>query len=760
MRVARLRLALGATHTLGSLLLIEGGHRLVPAIRPTLILWLAAAAILGAIQGRAEATGPGVVATIPVGDFPFDVALSPDSQRVYVTTEGIDGGVSVIDTGTQKLITTISLGSSPTDIAISPDGAWAYVAMNDEAGTISIIDTAANAFTGSLPVGDHPQGVAITPDGTKLYVTNAFSNTVSVFDLSGRTLLATVPVGLAPRGVGISSDGQNAYVANGDSNDVSIINTATDVVKATVSVGTFPIRLAVARDGSHVYVANAHSGDLSVIDTGSAALSRTIALGNGPFDVALAPDGDRVLVTLPMACRVAVVNLISNTVEARVPVGDGPGGIASSADGTMYVANHLSGDLSVIRNTSQPLPRRQCVFAAPFSHTLGDADCDSQITSLDALAVLRFTARLPGPAPCIGVGDTNCDGSADVVDALDILRQVAGLPEAPRPESCAALSNALAAATADQEADGWSLNCWNYPRYDLRDVAGSLDGINWHRVAVYCKNGGLYPGSTTEKVVMYELQGSDLVPLLTLDQPLLPAYDPHFSIYESQGSQSPVFRLAPSGPLGVGIMNESECNGAECSYLRLYTVREHAVEEIPVHLPATGLLGFDHNGDGTSAIPYAVEDVDGDGTLEVIASDAAWEIHGFCHACSPYGVFVLGWDGQAYHDASGDQRFRVYFDATIAELESGVAPGINDESRLSYAISIALLYGHSGRADLAWQRFEDISGGLQLPSCIQALPLYRADLELSVPKDGSVPQASVPGSPELTWSTCLVVPPW
>jgi hypothetical protein len=63
----------------------------------------------------------------------------------------------------------------------------------------------------------------------------------------------------------------------------------------------------------------------------------------------------------------------------------------------------------------------------------GDTDCDSLITSVDALHILRESAGLPVTAQCIAAGDVNCNGVINSVDALWVLRAVAGLPNAYPP---------------------------------------------------------------------------------------------------------------------------------------------------------------------------------------------------------------------------------------------------------------------------------------------------------------------------------------
>lgn len=53
---------------------------------------------------------------------------------------------------------------------------------------------------------------------------------------------------------------------------------------------------------------------------------------------------------------------------------------------------------------------------------LGDADCDGEVNSIDALLVLQLHAGLTPTLPCPGAGDVNGDGRVDSVDAALILQ--------------------------------------------------------------------------------------------------------------------------------------------------------------------------------------------------------------------------------------------------------------------------------------------------------------------------------------------------
>ena len=87
------------------------------------------------------------------------VALASDGKRVYVSN-GKDATVSVIDTATNTVIATIPVGKRPWNMAITPDGTKLYVA-NGRDGTVSVIDTIGNRKLKDIAVGEAPWGVVI-----------------------------------------------------------------------------------------------------------------------------------------------------------------------------------------------------------------------------------------------------------------------------------------------------------------------------------------------------------------------------------------------------------------------------------------------------------------------------------------------------------------------------------------------------------------------------------------------------------------------
>jgi YVTN family beta-propeller protein len=66
----------------------------------------------------------------------------------------------VFDPVTRRFTTSIPVGQRPWNMAVTPDGHKLYVA-NGRSGTASVIDTHTDKRIADVPVGELPWGVAI-----------------------------------------------------------------------------------------------------------------------------------------------------------------------------------------------------------------------------------------------------------------------------------------------------------------------------------------------------------------------------------------------------------------------------------------------------------------------------------------------------------------------------------------------------------------------------------------------------------------------
>ena len=205
-------------------------------------------------------TSTSVTATIAVGSSPTGIAMT--ATHAYVANNG-SNSVSVIDTGSNAVVTTIPVGAAPWGVTGDPSANRVYVANNGD-NTVSVIDTTSNSVTKVVPVGSRPANIAVSvtkKGGKSLFVTNNGEGSVSVIDAGSLASRGKIAVGDQPWG--IVTQGDSVFVANYGSNTVSAINVPEGRVAASIAVGSQPFMLAARGD---VFVTNSGDSTVSVID--------------------------------------------------------------------------------------------------------------------------------------------------------------------------------------------------------------------------------------------------------------------------------------------------------------------------------------------------------------------------------------------------------------------------------------------------------------------------------------------------------------
>jgi YVTN family beta-propeller protein len=153
---------------------------------------------VSAIQQGADGTWTQTV--IPVGKGPEGIDLSPDGKTVW-SAHSRDGGVSVIDVATRKVLQTINAGTKRSNrIKITPDGKFALISDLD-GGQLVVVDTATRREFKRLPVGRMPEGILIAPGGTQAFVAVNGDNHVAVVDLKSWQITRSLSTGTGPDGM-------------------------------------------------------------------------------------------------------------------------------------------------------------------------------------------------------------------------------------------------------------------------------------------------------------------------------------------------------------------------------------------------------------------------------------------------------------------------------------------------------------------------------------------------------------------------------
>lgn len=305
-----------------------------------------------------------MIATVPVGGFPYSAVVSPDSSTAYVTNDD-SNTVSVIDTATNTVTFTIGVGAAPAGIAITPDGSTLYV-VNFGDSSASVIDTHTNLETDTFGVGPTPNKVAISPDGKSAYFPE--EGEIIVYDTSTNQPSTSIQFPASQTAIWIvfGADGNpyvGCYATKRVQRGLFLIDTESNELDA-LALGKLksPLGMTISPNGQTLYVGNTVSVSgqptdvVAVYNIAQDKVTSRISLGapvKGAFggdDSAITPDGKYLYVPAPNHNEVLMIDTEKNQIVGPpIAVGNGLMGVAIAANGKYaYAVNAISDTVSVI----------------------------------------------------------------------------------------------------------------------------------------------------------------------------------------------------------------------------------------------------------------------------------------------------------------------------------------------------------------------------------------------------------------------------
>lgn len=233
---------------------------------------------------------------VRVGRAPYDVALTPDGTRLFVTdawldhvrtVEGwagrrpdvFDAYVEIDPEGVPLLKYDIAIRDVPLmvragEIAIqsapAPDGRSVPVYVTDpDNDRVAVIDSATGEIYDEAILPGAPTHIAITRAGDRLFITGR-DGELWFIDGTSNTLLAGETIGLGgdPGRMTVSKPEDELYIVNADPPQIHIVSLSRPprLLDNEVLFPTSPNNLASANDGRYVYVSG-DDGYIYVFDT-------------------------------------------------------------------------------------------------------------------------------------------------------------------------------------------------------------------------------------------------------------------------------------------------------------------------------------------------------------------------------------------------------------------------------------------------------------------------------------------------------------
>lgn len=283
------------------------------------------------------------------GKEPRGLGVTADGRWLVVANRA-DGGISVIDRATGKLVRKVKVGANPEFVRVR--GRTAFVSYEPsstgkppgkegadkdddddkaEPAHIAVVDLDKGRVLRSIKGGPETEGIEFSTDGKHILVTNEADDTVTVHEIATGKLVKTVdlkPYGKRPRGIKRSPDGKS-YVATLEFANAFVVLGPDYRVQRKVETGESPYGVSFDRAGRRVFVAAGRSQQLQVFDVANWQKIKDVPTGKRCWHFTFTPDDQRILVACGRSDEVVVVDAASLEPVKRIADKNLPWGVVT-----------------------------------------------------------------------------------------------------------------------------------------------------------------------------------------------------------------------------------------------------------------------------------------------------------------------------------------------------------------------------------------------------------------------------------------------
>jgi DNA-binding beta-propeller fold protein YncE len=299
----------------------------------------------------------GVLAMLPVGQNPQQIAFSPDGSKAYVAVgrsdrvtvmdareflvsgsfdaPGIPMGVAVLPSSGDVLVSVFKDGAvaridhetgQPIGVAETGEGSSMltgplpgeqFLVAAERDKRVSLLDSASMKVVASFPTSERPFPPAVNSDGTMGFIASYMDGTVTVIDVKRRMLKTMFRVGKGPSGLAVLPGDEKLAVALWEENRVSVVDIGKRVEVQSVvdGIGLQPLSVVVAPDGKLAFVNNRLSNDISVIRLPELLVVERVKVGQIPAAMAVHPSGETLWVSCEGDHQVYVLEILDRWTE-------------------------------------------------------------------------------------------------------------------------------------------------------------------------------------------------------------------------------------------------------------------------------------------------------------------------------------------------------------------------------------------------------------------------------------------------------------
>jgi YVTN family beta-propeller protein len=317
--------------------------------------------------------------SMPLGDLPLNIAVSPNSKYMVVTNNGQSvQSIQLINPRSEKILDQVELKKSWYGLTFGNKGKTLFVSGgNDNRIWMYGIVSDKLWLKDSIVLGKpwpekiSPAGICVDDAHRRLYVVTKENKMLYAVDLKTKSIVRQQPLEAEGYAVQLSPDAKKLYVSVWGAAKVVEYEAATLQQRHSMKVGVNPNELLLDKKGKTLYVANAADNSVSVIDVQqwkvlevlNAALYPDAPEGSGTNGLALSTNGKQLYVANADNNCLAVFD-VSEAAHSRslgfMPVGWYPTNIKVT-NRKIFVSNGKGFQSFANPNGPNPIDRKQQV---------------------------------------------------------------------------------------------------------------------------------------------------------------------------------------------------------------------------------------------------------------------------------------------------------------------------------------------------------------------------------------------------------------
>ncbi|MCC6460290.1 MAG: beta-propeller fold lactonase family protein [Saprospiraceae bacterium] len=366
--------------------------------------------------------------SLPLGDLPLNLAVSPNGRYVAVTNNGVGRQfIQLIDPRKEKVLAELDVDKAWYGLAFSADSRYLYASGGNDNQVLRLAlrngtlqrDTVIRLGNASprLWAG----GLALDEQHHRLWVTTREDSSLYICNLKTLAVEQRIRLETPAYALAVAPDAGEVFVSLWGGRQVAVFDAATLRRKTSIPVGDHPNELLLSNNGRWLFVANANDNSVSVVDVRSrqevevlnTALFPAAPAGSTTNGLALSPDQKTLYVANADNNCLAVFD-VSEPGESRalgfIPTGWYPTCVRTSGK-KILVANGKG--MSSLANPDGPQPtqkkednRAAAYIGSLFLGTL------SLIDRPDAAALAQYSAQVYKNTPYSKEKEQQAEGEA------------------------------------------------------------------------------------------------------------------------------------------------------------------------------------------------------------------------------------------------------------------------------------------------------------------------------------------------------------